>query len=268
MHLGGRLERDAARVEGHALAHEDQWFHLAAWGRIKHDEAGRGVAAAKNRGKRAHAHPHYLLGAEDLHAKAELRGQIAGDPGQIFGSGHVGRSVDQITGQNDPVRHGQGPIHFCLHVRLAAPDRQARGAIRLAGIGLESHEPVACQPRGHDAFQRQFLAQFQTVQMPGSNRQRRNLLTGGGAHGRAHRGAEPVQVKLVGLAQANEKAGAASSAPEPGAAGLARKTMLRIGTEEAGQFPVRFVPRPVLGPKHEQYRIFQLATSPETHVYS
>ena len=77
VHLGAGLERDAAGVEGDALA--DQHHRRLALGRAvvaQHDEARRLVRALRHREERAHAELLDLLAVEHLDLEAERLAEL------------------------------------------------------------------------------------------------------------------------------------------------------------------------------------------------
>ncbi len=128
VHGGGGLERDAAGVEGDALA--DQ--HDGAVGRLgallggfagvaQDDEAQRFLGAARHRQERAHAQGLDLLAVHDLDLeRLEFARQALGGVAQVGGGADIARQVAQGAGQFHAV--GDGGAF-------------AQALLRLAGVG-------------------------------------------------------------------------------------------------------------------------------------
>ena len=101
VHLLGRLEGDAARVEGDPLADEDNGIEIVPARVVLHDnKGGRLVTAPGDPQEGAHLEFCCILLVQDLAAHVvELAGNFEGQFGQIGGRGIVGRPVDEIAGQ-------------------------------------------------------------------------------------------------------------------------------------------------------------------------
>src|SRR6266851_1420548 len=127
LHVGGRLDRNAAGIEAHALADERnrRGAALAALpAHHHHATVVRGTLADAE--QRVHAELRHRADVEHLDGDAEpLEG--AGPAGELGRKEHVGRLVDEVAGKHDPVGHRL----------LAAPGGAHAG--RIADADLDLH---------------------------------------------------------------------------------------------------------------------------------
>ena len=116
LHAFGGLDRDAAGVEGDALA--DQPEHRAAgraWRRMaQHEHTGRLGAATGDAEQQAHAEPRNLLFVEDLDVKTRLAADGGAALGEHRWRQHIRRFVAQLARQ--VARFAEHPAAF--HRRL------------------------------------------------------------------------------------------------------------------------------------------------------
>jgi hypothetical protein len=106
VHAGARLERDAAGVEGDALADKaDRLLALRAAIPFHDDQLAFLDRALTDAQKRAHAQLRHLFFAKNLNFKAEL-GEIFDLLGVVFRAEHVGRFHHQIAGDVRAVGDG------------------------------------------------------------------------------------------------------------------------------------------------------------------
>jgi hypothetical protein len=104
---GTRLERDAAGVEGDALADQDhRRFVLLAAVVLQDDELRRLFAAARHGQEAAHLQGFELLALQDFDVEAVVARQLLGGVGQVGRGADVRRQVAQFLGQVHAVGDG------------------------------------------------------------------------------------------------------------------------------------------------------------------
>ena len=151
LHAGGRLDRDAAGVEAHALADEgDRRRSLLAAVPAHHHEAAVVRGALPDAEQRAHAELAHRLDVENLDADAELA-QGRGAAGELGRIEHVRRLVDEIARQHDAVGDRLPAAPGAARAgdvgdRERQP-RLARSLVALLALGLVAVERVGAQRR-------------------------------------------------------------------------------------------------------------------------
>jgi hypothetical protein len=102
VHLGRRLDGDAAGVERDALAHQhDRRLSLRGARVAQHDEARRLVGALRHGQERAHAELLGVLAVQHFHLDAELLAEALGRPARKLGvqwlAGRLAHSRASVT---------------------------------------------------------------------------------------------------------------------------------------------------------------------------
>ena len=112
VHIGGRLERNAAGVEGDALAHQDDRGLACAGATVVHDdELGRLRRTLRHGQQGTHAQRGHLLLIQHLDLELELAAQLLGLAGQEGRVADVGRLVAQVAGGVDAIGQVGHPRH-------------------------------------------------------------------------------------------------------------------------------------------------------------
>jgi hypothetical protein len=161
VHLVGRLDRDAARVEGDALADErDRPGVLRPPAVFEHDQLRRLARALRHRQERAHAQ---LLQRRAVERAGLDRGMLArearGRLRQVSGGADVGGRVAQVPDQRRAGADGEALGERALRVRQVGlarhvegdalePGRRQLGARLLAAAGVEAVVLVLLGERG------------------------------------------------------------------------------------------------------------------------
>ncbi len=151
LHAAGRLDRDAAGVEGHALADEGDGLVLRPCRRSSASPPC--AAAAASPGRRRAARPCRASSSPSrsrISTSTPSLASAAAAVGELDRTEHVGRLVDQVAGEDDALGHGVGAAQA-----LATPaglgdgdadlDRLRLGARRPCG-GLVPVEGIGAQP--------------------------------------------------------------------------------------------------------------------------
>ena len=150
---GRGLDRDAARIEAHALADDDDRLGpFRARAVPPHgDEAAVARRSAAHAEQRVHAELRHRLLVERLDLDAELL-QRFGSIGELDRKQHVRRLVDQIAGEFDALGDGEAVLRGGAGGgRMARADdefgRFGVLVVRLLLARLVFVEPVAAQPK-------------------------------------------------------------------------------------------------------------------------
>ena len=156
IHGGAGLQRDAAGVEGDALANQGNGALFGRFGALvfHHDDLALAFGPFGHRMEGAHAHFFRLCLAQHFHGEFfVVLGQVAGHAAQVFRVAIVGGQIAQIPGQIDPntnrlagfVGLGESGVFF------GVPEGQLgqfAGRRRVTAVGVETvgaffHHPAA-----------------------------------------------------------------------------------------------------------------------------
>ena len=109
IHARTGLDRNAARVEGDALANQDHWRILGFAAHVLQDDEFRRLFAAVGDGQEAaHFQRFELFAVQHFDFKLVIFGQLLGRVGQVGRVGDVGRQVAQLARQVGTVGDGDG----------------------------------------------------------------------------------------------------------------------------------------------------------------